>query len=115
MRAPTNSSIGRYIACYALYLFLLALCYGVFEVWRKTSLLLLVAVLGTTTSTQALYAAIMVVIVFALFGVAMFAEPYLREGVVRHDLWGRYVVLALPVIGALAFGLSVQTLIYALT
>lgn len=115
MRAHTSSPVRRYIACYALYLLLLALCYGVFEVWRKTTLWLLVAILGTTDSTQALYAAAVVLIVFALFGVAMFGEPYLRDGVGRQELRSRFIVLALPVIGAIAFGVSLQTLILALT
>ncbi len=115
MIAISRTVFARYAACYALYLVLIALCYGVFEVWRKTSLLIIVALLGASEAIQALYATFMVLTAMAMFGVVMAGEPFMREGVPKLQLWSRFFVMALPVGGVAAFGLALQALIDALT
>lgn len=101
----------NYVACYGLFLLLVALGYAVFLTWRRTALMIVFAVVGVNDSTSIIYGAIMLLIILALFGLVMLAEPYLRTGVQRQQLAGRFVTLALPTAGAIAFGLALQELI----
>ena len=103
-----------YVLCYALYLILLAVSYVEFVIWLRTSSLL-VGVAIDETERSPVYGLAIVTIGMALFAVVMAAEPYLRGGIRRGQLWRRFARLALPLAVAIALGVAIQELIYTLT
>lgn len=104
-RPPPTSS---YVRCYLLFFVLLALCYGLFQVWRIAVPLIVVLIIGDSESTPAIYGVLLVLVAFLLFALLMAGEPYLRHGVERGELGIRFVTLAGPVVGLAALGLVVQ-------
>lgn len=99
---------AAYLRCYALFFVLLALCYGVFQVWRITTPMIVVLIIGDGESTPAIYGVLMLLVAFALFALVMAGEPYLRRGLERGELGMRFISLAGPAVGLAALGLALQ-------
>ena len=105
----------RYAACYALYIVLLGLAYGVFVVWQRTILLALGVLLDQYEATPVLWAVGFLAIGFALFFLILGAEPYLRAGVPRKQLRRRFARIALPLVGTIVLGIVAQEVVRALS
>jgi hypothetical protein len=101
-----------YVACYALYAMLIAL--GIVDIvliWRRTVLALLEAFMRQNTANRLIYLASMALLGLAVFILIMAAEPYLRNGVRRHDLLRRFIRLAVPLVVVGAVGILLMALV----
>lgn len=107
-RHPASAS--AYLACYACYAAVLALCVLNFVVWQRATLFLAALVVGEGFSLPVVHGAAVLVGTLALFGVAMAAEPYLRAGVRRRALVRRFARVAVGLVVALALGVAVSAL-----
>jgi hypothetical protein len=101
-----------YVACYALYATLIAL--GIVDIvliWRRTVLALLEAFTPHSTANRLIYLASMGLLGLAVFILIMGAEPYLRNGVRRHELVRRFLRLAVPLVIVGAVGILLMALV----
>ena len=106
--------LRRYLACYALYLVLLPLSYGVFVVWSQ-AVLLVVGISVEEAQARPFFLGVgLLVIVIGLFFLVLGAEPYLRVGVARKELRARFLRLAIPLVVALVVGAIAQDLLRVL-
>ena len=103
-----------YVVCYALYAAILVLGYVVYLVWKKTALFVVLAIFGGGQATSATYGTVGLLVLIALFVVAMIAEPYLRTGVRCGQTSHRFTVLATSLGLVIALGLALQVLLSAL-
>jgi hypothetical protein len=98
----------KYLACYTLYIVLIAAGIVVlYWVVRPAILALLAALLGQSYANRIIFLSSMTLLGMGLFILVMAAEPYLRNGAARHQLLRRFVRLAAPVIIAAVLGLLV--------
>ena len=103
-----------YVICYVLYALILALSYGVFVIWSQTILLGLGALVDGPQAVPALWGAGMLVIGICAFLFVLVAEPYLRDGVQKRQLRGRFLRIAGPLVVTMLVGVVAQELIRAL-
>jgi hypothetical protein len=85
-----------YVACYGLYILLLALDVAVLLIWRVTILVLIATFIGPSPANSSIYNFSLIVLGTALFGLIIAAEPYLRNGVKQGQLLYRAARLAVP-------------------
>ncbi len=100
----TKREYLSYVACYILYFCLVAVSIASYFLWPPAILALIVAFADPSDFQRPLYAAGNFLIVLILFGLLIAAEPYLRAGVQRRQLWRRFahVLAALGGIALLA-------------
>lgn len=103
--------LPRYVACYALYLTLLPLSYGVFVVWSQTILLALGVTVEEAQARPFYLGVGLLAVVIGLFFLVLGAEPYLRNGVARKQLRTRFLRLAVPLLVAMVVGAIAQDLL----
>ena len=84
-----------YFGCYLLYALLIALSIAVLWVWHQALLTLIAIFVGPSAVNSFIFMTIMLLIGVGLFVVVMGAEPYLRQGVVRRELWRRFLRIML--------------------
>jgi hypothetical protein len=106
---PHNQLTWReYLACYTLYIVLIATGIGVlYWVVRQAILALLAALLGQSFANRIIYLGSMTLLGLGLFILVMAAEPYLRNGAARRQLLRRFIRLSVPIIVAAVLGLLV--------
>ena len=98
-----------YLVCYLLYTLLLVLGFvGILMVWRHTVLLLLAVLMPQSDWGNFIYLCTVVLLGFGLFIFVLVAEHYLRSGVPRGQMPGRFIRLAVPLVLLTAVGLGLQ-------
>ena len=102
-----------YGACYGFYVLVLALEFGVFVAWRWAMLGVIGVFMPEGDWSSFVYMAITALLGLALFILAMAAEPYLHNGVRRHQLVRRFARLAVPLAVAGVAGMLLSTLVSA--
>ena len=103
-----------YVICYVLYALTLVLSYGVFVIWSQTILLGLGAFVDGPQVVPALWGAGVLLLGISAFLLVLVAEPYLRDGVQKGQLVGRFLRLAGPLVAMILVGVIAQELIRAL-
>ena len=102
-----------YGACYGFYALVLALEFGVFVAWRWAMLGLIGAFMPESEWSSFVYMLITALLGLGLFILAMAAEPYLHNGVRRHQLVRRFARLAVPLAIAGVAGMLLSALVTA--
>lgn len=98
----------EYVACYALYILLIVVgAATLFLVLRPALLALIDVLLGDSRANRIVYLGSITLLGLGLFILVMAGEPYLRNGVERHQLLRRFIRLAAPVVIAAVLGLLV--------
>jgi hypothetical protein len=104
-RTPVRS----YLACYALYIGLIALSVMVvFGVWRNTIDMLVVRFVQHTWQYNAYQTFSMLILTVAAFVLIIGAEPYLRHGAEQNQLLKRFGKMVLPLVIAGIVGILLQ-------
>jgi hypothetical protein len=85
-----------YVTCYAVYALLLALSVVALLIWRAAILVLIATLIGPSHTNSAVYDFSLVALGLCLFGLAIAAEPYLRNGVKQGRLLPRATRLSIP-------------------
>ena len=106
-----------YVACYALYLLLLALSVLTFYLWYNAAQWLFPVLLGYDLAVAA---GLTVDLAIVLVGTSMFllvilAEPYLRSGVQRREVRRRFLRLAAPLVVASLVAFAIPTVLVLLS
>ena len=112
--ARWSLKLMSYLACYGLYVVVLALGAAVFFIWPTTLVALIGAVLGHSAFNRSIYLVGMLFLGMGLFVLVMAAEPYLRGGVARGQLLRRFVRLCVPLVVTGGLGLALQGLAIAM-
>ncbi len=112
-----RTSLWCYGLCYALYGAVLALCYEVFWLWRSTIDVLLSYLLGRNQWREFYYMVASLLIGIVLFGVAIGAESYLRNGLATgrrplSALLRRFLHVGALLVGAIVVAAVLQELVY---
>lgn len=94
-----------YLYCYLLFTGVIALALLVLLIWRLDVLMLLALVVGSPWVLGAVYPALVTVLGLSLFVVVMACEPYLRRGVVTHEVTRRFRRFAVPLAIAFVIGI----------
>ena len=105
----------RYLACYVVYVLILALgVVVVFVIWSQAILIVQAVFFPDSAWNHFLYLLSMVLLGLGVFILVMAAEPYLRTGVPKCQLVKRSVRLLVP-LGLLGLvGVLVQVVSFAL-
>ena len=94
-----------YLACYTLYILLIiGGAATLFIVLRPALLALIDMLLGDSRANRIVYLGSITLLGLGLFILVMAGEPYLRNGVERHQLLRRFIRLAAPVVVAAVMG-----------
>ena len=104
-------AVPVYGACYGFYALVLALEFGVFVAWRWAMLGLIGAFIPESEWSSFVYMIVTALLGLGLFILAMAAEPYLHNGVRRHQLLRRFARLAIPLAIAGIVGMLLSTLV----
>jgi hypothetical protein len=108
-----------YLACYGFYVLILGLCFVGFWMWRGTAEVVSGTVYRKADAQDAVYLVSTTLVGLVLFMLAIFGEPYLRDGLEHpHPLdrrraplrrvAERFARLALPLVGSLFLALVIQ-------
>jgi hypothetical protein len=97
-----------------LYALILVLSYGIFVIWSQTILLGIGALVEGSQSVPALWGAGLLLIGIGAYALVLVAEPYLRDGVGKHQLRRRFLRIAGPMVVTIVVGIVAQELIRAL-
>ena len=99
----------EYLVCYTLFAALVLLAaVEVFVIWRLAILAAIAAFIGPSAVNSAIYMFSMVVLGLGAFVLLMAAEPYLRHGMIRGQLWQRFTRFAAPLVIAGLVGLLLE-------
>lgn len=107
-------TFARYIACYALYVVVLAGCLANLLLWKSAVEWTATAIIGTEISLEAGYAFPMVIIICVLFGVAIWTEHLLRTSVPRGELRRVFARIAIRLIVAGLVAIVITTVVIRL-
>lgn len=92
-----------YLACYALFVVIIALAVAALDIWRLVLPDVGARVVTNGYVLSALYAPAVVVLGLGLFILVIASEPYLRTGLEKGKLAGRFGRVAVPLfVGVLA-------------
>ena len=98
-----------YIVCYLLYALLFVLSFlGIWMVWRRDVLLVLAVLMPESEWVDFIYLCVVALMGLGLFIFVLVAEHYLRSGVPRGQMPGRFVRLAVPLVLLTVVGLGLQ-------
>jgi hypothetical protein len=101
-----------YVACYVLYAMLFALAIvDIALIWRRAILALLATFMPGSDANRLIYLGSIALLGLAVFILIMAAEPYLRNGVRRHQLVRRFIRLAVPLVVIGAVGMLLVALV----
>ena len=108
---PVKPTIASYLACYALYVVVVAGCYANFVVWNSAVQVTAVAIFQTNLSLEAGYAFPMVIILAVLFVVAIWTEHLLRTSVRRGERRRTFTRIAARLIVAALVAIAITTVV----
>ena len=105
--------VVAYVACFVLWLVIVAMSVAALFVFRETVVPLLSLLVGPTPWTQVIILIGTLLSGMVLVVVALGAEPYLRHGLERGKLMRHFALLAVPLVLACGAGLLIQWLAIA--
>jgi hypothetical protein len=97
-----------YVACYAMWLVVVGLCYAAFVIWQRTVLLVVGLIVGDSEALPFAYGAVVLLIGLGAFAVVIRSEAYLRDGVKRGQVGRRFARTVVPLVGVSGVGFLVQ-------
>lgn len=111
---PAQPTLGRYVACYALYAVVLLGCYLNFWVWRLAVQDSAQAITEGQLSRDASYAFPMLIVGLVLFGVAIWTEESLRSSVPKGRLRATFTRIAVRLLIAALVAVVISQIVLRL-